>query len=277
MDTEKTPTLTANLDRTSIAKLPDDKLLALGLTQDEIKLLRSMPETQLSSMVPVSIATGKGRAKEIQAQLDFDPEIDYHGNRLCVYVDAAGHRCDKYGSKDIPVCAKHKTHAASIGTYFRSPKLRETYNAFMNSPEKLRCDGELALMRTMLSTVIAKITDDNANLEIIGAVISISDKITNTIDRMAKLEKVTPEQLDVLMKKMVEVAAKYIPADKLTDFAKDVEGIDLEDRPLRTVTGLPFIPDEPIADIQQDDKPDRDVQRRALEDIAQRMGVTADG
>lgn len=282
MDTSKEPSLTATLDKTSIAAMPDDKLISLGLTPDEIKLLRGMPDTQLSSMIPLVVTAGKERAREMQIKLGFEPEVDIHGNRRCVYVDTSGARCEQYGNKDIPVCRKHKTYAASVGTYFKTPKLRETYNAFMNSPEKLKCDGEIALMRTMLTTIVSKLDDGNTNLEIVGAIISISEKITNTIDKMSKLEKITPEQLDILMKKMVDVAAKYIDPDKLSDFARDVEAIEMEDRPLRTTNGLPFLSEE----LQHADVVDTvvhtatdgtDIQRKALTDIANHMGVTTGG
>lgn len=281
MDTQEKqkPTITTKLDKSSLAAMPDDKLMSLGLTPEEIRMLRAMPDTQISSMVPLATVVGNARATSIQPLLDYVPEVDVHGNRRCVFLEENGKRCEAYTSKDSPVCRKHKHKAKELGTYFRSAKLRETYDNFATSPEKMRCDGELALMRTMLTTLLEKLNEDNTNLEMVGAIIAITEKITNTIDKMAKLEKVTPEQLNRLMMRMVDVASKYVPSDKLSDFAKDVENIDLEDRPLRTNNGLPFMPEhieEAVVEESPTERKDMAVQRKALLDIAERMGVTVD-
>jgi hypothetical protein len=280
MESDKKPTMTTKLDTTQLAQLPIVELVALGLTVEQAEMLKAMPETQLSSMVPLALAAGKEKAREIQPLLPFNPEINVDGLRRCVYVDQDGCRCEEYGTKDIPVCRKHKAKAASLGTYFRSPKLRETYEAFANSPSKMKFDGELSLMRTMLASLLEKINDDNLNMEVIGAVTAMCEKITVATERMAKLEKITPEQLNVLMTRMVEVASKYVPADKLDEFAKDVEQIDLDKQDLKTVNGLPYAPGNNIGGAEIEGVAvDLGVmtQRKALLDVAQQMGVTTDG
>jgi len=268
--------ITDTLDTTQFSDMSDEQLLSLGLTTEEIATLRAIPAPKLSSMIPIAVAAGKAKAKEIQSNLTFDPEIDVSGHRRCVYVSVNGDRCTNYGTKDLPVCSKHKSKAASLGTYFRSPKLRETYEAFNNSPVKMHCDGELALMRTMLSALLEKINDDNINLEVIGAVTAMCEKITTTVDRMSKLEKITPEQLNNLMIRMVDVAAKYIDPEKLELFAKDVEDMKIGGN--KVVANYDFIPGEvidgeTIKEVKAAIDNGADIQRKALKDIADKMGI----
>ena len=275
------PSVTSTLDTTQFADMTDEQLASLGLTPDEIVTLRGIPAPKLSSMIPIVVAAGKTRAKEIESNLTFEPEINSKGQRRCVYVNASGERCVEYGSQDLPCCNKHKEKASSLGTYFSSPKLRETYRAFAESPLKMHCDGELALMRTMLSSLLEKVNDDNINLEVIGAVTAMCEKITTTVDRMAKLEKITPEQLNNLMIRMVDVASKYIAPEKLESFAKDVEEMRLGGD--KVVANYNFdvgetMPDgQVIKEVKADLDDGREIQKKALVDIAEKLGVIPNG
>jgi len=272
------PTLAKSLDATQLASMSDADLESLGLNVVEIQTLRSLPPTKLSSMIPLVIAAGKKKAEHIQDILPFTPEVDTNGQRRCVYIDSKGDRCEKYGDKNTPVCHKHKHKAASLGTYFQSPTLRQTYDAFVTSPDKMKADGELALMRTMLATVLSKVNDENINLEVIAAVTTMSEKITQTVDRISKLEKITPEHLQNLMKKMVEIASDYIPTEKLDEFAHRIEGLNLDDSDIRLVSGVRYMPGETvdgtkIGAIDENVK----MQKEALIEVAAKMGVVPDG
>lgn len=274
-DTKKTFLGPDQLDATPLMALPRAELLSIGFTDAEIDLMQKMPETRIKSMIPAVLAAGKARAKEIQNNMTVKPEIDVEGRRRCTYVYADGTRCSKYGTKDIPICKEHKSAAAAVGTHFRSPKLREVYNTFLNSPVKMRFDGEIAMMRTMLATFVERIDDSNINTEVVASVIAVSEKIANTIDKMAKLEKVTPEQLDVLLNKVVEIAAKYIPADKLAAFADEVGALDLDKHELVAVDAAPFYP-SPSVRTRDAEVIDRTVQRDALVQVAAHLGVSAE-
>jgi hypothetical protein len=270
-------TVTKTLDVTQLGTLPDEELQRIGLTLDEISTLRGLPPTQLSSMIPLVVAAGKKKAKEIVELLPFDPEIDVNGNRRCVFVDPHGVRCERYGDKDMPLCKQHRKKAASLGTYFSSPRLRETFEAFATSSNKLQADGELALMRTMLASLLRQVRDDSINLEIIGAVTAMSEKITVVIERISKMSQLTPEHLQRLMSKMVEIAGEYVAPDKLEEFAKRVEQIELDDLP-PTLTS-PLMPDDNIQPVAYKDPSVRSVpsvQQCALVDVAARMGVLTD-
>lgn len=268
------PSLATSLDSTQFAAMSDEELSRLGLSSDEVSLLRSMPPTRLSSMIPVVLATGKKKAEHIQELLSFAPEIDTDGSRRCVYVDAHGCRCDSYGDKNTPVCRKHAHKAQSLGSYFQSPSLRQTYDSFMSSPDKMKADGELALMRTMLATLLGKLNDDNINIEIIAGVTTMCEKITQAVDRITKLERITPEHLQNLMKKMVDIAAEFVPPDKLSEFATKIEAINLNNSDVQLRSDIRYLPGEVIngAKIVAVDQ-DVLMQKAAMLDVAERMGI----
>ena len=275
--------VTKKLDVTQFQDMSDEQLLHLGLTADEIKTLRGLPRTKLSSMIPLVVATGKKKAEYISELLPTQPEIDINGNRRCVFLHSSGSRCEAYGGKDLPVCKKHSHAAASLGSYFESPKLREIYNAHVNSPDRLKSDGEIALMRTMLSTMLSKLDEGTMNMELIGAVSVLAEKITTVVERMSKLSAITPEDLQKLMRKMVDVASEFIPPDKLEAFAKKVDEIDLNTTPTRMRSGIRFEPGDVIEGVTLTAEKDAtlppkvdtnlEVQRKALLETAVRLSV----
>lgn len=267
-------TLATELEGTQIADLTDTFLAdTCGLNKADIAMLRSLPPAQLSSAIPLVIALGKARADAAIAKLPFQPELSTSGKRRCVYVDETGTRCDKHGDADVPICKRHQKKAIMLGSHFGSPRLRETFKAFHEDPNKMNCTAELALMRTMLASLLGRITDDNLNIEIIGGVAAMCDKITVVIERIGKIEKVTPEHLNLLMTQMAEVASKYIEPEKLEAFAADVEAISLE--PDKISQRSPYMPGNDV-DVMGVPQP-ISVQKRALIETANRMGIAVSG
>jgi len=261
--------IATQLEGTQISDLSDAYLKeTCRLTQDEIDYIRKMPAQQLSTLIPLVMMIGKQKAKQAAELLPFIAEVDERGRRRCVML-INGERCRNYGDKDVPVCKKHYKEAKMLGNHFGSPLLRETYKRFYEDPNKMRCDGELSLMRTMLASLLQRITDDNLNIEVIASVTAMCDKITVVIERMGKIEKITPEHLNLLIQQMTEVAAQFIPADKLEDFAAAVEKISVE--PDKLTQRIPY---EPGAEIEVNgEKVVIDIQKRALVETAARMGV----
>ena len=227
-------------------------------------------------MIPLVVAAGKKKAEHIQEILPFKPEIDTSGRRRCVYIGPDGARCDRYGDANTPVCTKHKHKAAVLGTYFASPTLRQTYDAFAASPDKIKADGELALMRTMLASLLSKITDDNLNIELIAGITTMCEKITQTIDRISKLEKITPEQLQNLMRAMVNIASDYVPQEKLDEFATRIENLNLDSSNVQLTPGIHYMPGEELDGVKVAAKVSDDVlmQKQTLIDVALKMGIS---
>jgi hypothetical protein len=257
------------LDGTQLSDFTDEYLKeTCKLTSEQIAYIRGVPRQQLSTLIPLLKAVGKQRVPEVVESLPFIAEINERGHRRCV-MKIDGVRCEKYGDKDVPVCKEHYKDAKMLGNHFGSPILRETYKRFYEDPNKMRCDSELTLMRTMLASLLQRITDDNLNIELIAGVTSMCDKITSVVERMGKIEKLTPEHINILMQQMTEVAAKYIPADKLEAFAVDIEKISVE--PNKLTQRIPY---QPGAEVEVNGKPvEITVQKRALVETAVRMGV----
>lgn len=258
------------LEGTQLSDLSDDYLHNVcELTIEQIAHIRSVPRQQLSTLIPLLLAVGKKKlTSKMVESLPFIAEINERGHRRCV-MKIDGVRCEKYGDKDVPVCKEHYKDAKMLGNHFGSPLLRETYKRFYEDPNKMRCDSELTLMRTMLASLLQRITDDNLNIELIAGVTSMCDKITSVVERMGKIEKLTPEHINLLMQQMTEVAAKYIPADKLEEFASDVEKISVE--PNKLTQRIPY---QPGAEVEINGKQvEITVQQRALVETATRMGV----
>lgn len=266
-------TLALELDATMPEDIPDEVWFQAGVTSEQLLKIKKLPKLEISSMIPLVMALGKTRAKQTAKLLPMKFEMNAEGERRCVYVDDEGKRCEKYGTKNIPVCVKHLERVTMIGHFFKSPKLREMYQRFASDKEKMSCDGELAMMRTMLATLLEKMDEDNVNIEVIGAVTAMCDKITVVVDRMAKLEKITPEQLNILMQRMVAISANYIPADKLEDFAKEVEVLSVSGA--APVMEGRFLPGESVE--TSDGATHTITVKKALLDVAQRMGVTQNG
>lgn len=261
--------IATHLEGTQLSDLSDEYLKeTCRLTQDEIDYIRKMPAQQLSTLIPLVMMIGKKAAALAAPKLPFIPEINERGCRRCVMI-TDHERCRRYGDKDVPVCKEHYKDAKMLGNHFGSPMLRETYKRFYEDPNKMRCDSELTLMRTMLASLLQRINDDNLNIELIAGVTTMCDKITTVVERMGKIEKITPEHLNLLMQQMTEVAAKYIPADKLEQFAEDIEKISVE--PNKLTQRIPY---EPGAEIEVNGKTVVvDMQKRALVETAARMGV----
>lgn len=266
------PSLTTQLDGTQMSDLTDAQLFNAGLDPDQIKYLRSLPSGDLSSMIPLVLSIGDRKASQIQDKLPFVPEIDHRGHRRCVYVNRDGNRCGRYGDADIPICSRHTGKAMMLGTHFKSKMLRDTFQGFYNDPQKLNCFSELALMRTMLAAILQRVSDENANMEVIGGITAMCDKITVVVERISKLEKVTPEHLNALMKALTEVAIKYIPAEQVESFADEVEKISIE--PDALIQVKPYMPGEEVE--VNGRKEIVTTQKRALLETAERMGIAID-
>lgn len=264
--------LATELDATTPADLPDEVWLAAGITREQLEKIKKLPVIEISSMIPLVMELGKCATKKIVKNIPIEFEINADGERRCVYT-SDGVRCAKYGTKNIPVCAKHIERITMVGHFFRSPKLREMYQRFATDKEKMSCDGELAMMRTMLASLIEKVDETNLNIEVIASITAMCDKITVVVDRMSKLEKITPEQLNILMQRMVAISATYIPADKLEAFAKEVEVLSVSGA-TPTMEGK-FLPGEEVK--QLDGSIETITVRKALLDVAQQMGVTQSG
>jgi len=265
--------LATELNGDQLPDLSDEALRQCGLSPQKIRFIRSLPVQQLSTLIPLVMAIGKEAARDVvdSGVLPFTAEIDINGHRRCAY-ERNGKRCTKYGTTDIPICNNHMEKAKMLSSHFGSPKLRETFDRFNNDPNKMSCTAELSLMRTMLATLLSKINDDNINIEIMAGVTAMCDKITVVVERLSKLEKVTPEHLNLVMKAMTDVAVQFISPEKLEDFAACVERISIE--PNTLVQKSLYEPGQSITVNGKESV--ISIQKRALLETAERMGIAID-
>lgn len=241
------------------------------LVDEEATAIRSLPIIGISSGIKLAKAVGKGRAKQLIKLSKVYPEIDCDGNRRCVH-SINGFRCKNYS--DIPVCKKHFEKASMLSpATFKSATLREAYMRNLANPRKLQADSELAVMRTMLELLLSKANDQgNMPIEMIGAISALSEKITIVIDRMSKMQEITPEKVETMMERVVDIISTYVPPDKLKECADKISSVNLH-QPSCTIG---YVPGETVEQYSEGNLVENQittVHQRALLETAIHLGV----
>lgn len=208
-------------DKLATSLLYGDWIDCLGdlLRPDEKAILANMPQVEIASLPLLEAAIGVRRARELLKQAEILPEIDKNGHRRCVY-EKNGKRCTRYAP--IPVCDKHFERASMLSAHFKSKTLRDEYNKLLNSPYKMHLDSELSMMRLMLGVLVGKLNDGAVTFEHIVAVTTMCEKISGVVDKMAKMNAITPETIDKMMANVVDVLALHVPPDKLPLIAAEI-------------------------------------------------------
>lgn len=194
------------------------------LTDLEIAKIESMPPCSVSSALKLQSAIGIQRTKQVLKVASYFPEVDMNGRRRCVYKEDEI-RCKTYSN--MPTCDTHYDRATMISpSVFKNSSLRAAYTRNLVNPRKMQADSELAIMRTMLELLVAK-AGENGNLpmEQIAAIASMSDKITVIVERMHKMNEITPEKIEIMMSKVVDIIAEYVHPDKLKECAEKIGNI----------------------------------------------------
>jgi hypothetical protein len=88
-------------------------------------------------------------------------------------------------------------HGGTTGYYqfLDEGKVREVYDQFLNDPNVFGLRQELALQKTMLASVLSRIEggelkDISPNM--VGSIMAITERITVTVERIAKIESNVP-------------------------------------------------------------------------------------
>jgi hypothetical protein len=127
------------------------------------------------------------------------------------------------------MCGNHMSAVANFTKHFRSQKLRDQFLTFMNDPHKMRLTGELSLLRVMLVQMISRTDNDVLPIQHIEAITVLCEKIMSMSVNMSKLNQLTPEVVDNILNKAIDVLAKYLPPDKLVEAAKEIQALSLVD------------------------------------------------
>lgn len=247
------------------------------LTPEQVKALRRLPEGELLSETLLCMGIGTTAAKKVLARSGVKAEIRRDGARRCV-ITKNGERCDTYVTPDHAayvnrqvVCKKHTKVAMNLTSFFTSERLKDAYEAFRTDPAKMQADGELAMMRLMLSQLVERMSDDRViSMDQIAAITTLCEKITQTIERISKVEKLTPENMERIIGEIVKLSASYVPPEKLAEFAQKVEEIEYSDT---VISATPMLPTKTITV----EKKDVQVQRRAMLDVANHLGISTEG
>lgn len=258
------------------AKLQNsDWYSALGnqLSKTEQLGLLTIPDSEILSAISLEAVCGKYRAKELIAHSGVWPEIDFDGMRLCMHCSTDGVRCTNYN--DQPICKRHEKSAMNSVINFKSVKLRDRYQKELRNPRKLQLGGELAMMRTMLSLMVDKVGDnDQLPLEYIGAITQMCEKISGVVDKMHKMSTITPEHIDNILTKAVDIISRFVPADKLEAIALEIEALD----PSKIEADSPFMPGDTLESsdgvrLIETVEPDAPKVKRELVEIADKLGI----
>lgn len=231
------------------------------LTPIELYALSKFPKTSVLSAPLLEEAIGASRARKVIRESGILPEINTNGERRCTYV-LNGKRCKKYNN--IPVCDTHFDRACMLSNHFKSASLRKEYERLMNSPYKMHLDSELAMMRLMLGVLVGKINDGGVSMEHVVAITQMSEKIAGVVDKMSKMNAVTPETVDKLMNGVVQIIAQYVPADQLPQISAEIAKIN----PKVNSCDVPYEPGDKIGDEMVEAIP---MHKRALLEIAAQM------
>ena len=199
------------------------------------------------------------------------PEISLSGHRRCVYVSDDTIRCREYTLNGM--CGNHMSTVANFTKHFKSQKLRDQFSTFMNDPHKMRLTGELSLLRVMLVQMISRSETDIMPIQHIEAITVLCEKIMNMSVNMNKLNQLTPEVVDNILNKAVDVLAKYLPPDRLLEAAKEIQALALVDPSAESPVdpgNLIEVDNELVKITTNTEDPDA-IKRRALYSEAKRL------
>ena len=250
--------------------LADDWINILGdlITGTQASKIEALPKTPLLSGIKLKYAFGENVAKRLIRKCGVLPEIDIEGSRRCVYIKD-GVRCENYSS--TPCCDEHFEEAQMLSNHFRSNTLRKQYEELMGSKHKLQLDSEVSMMRLMLGILVSKLNDNAITIEHIVAVTQLCEKITGVVDKMSKMNSVTPETVDIMMSKVVDIIALYVEPDKLAIIADAISKVV----PTYNVCDIQVMPGDTYIEGGQEREP-ISIHKRALIEIAAQMKVTGD-
>jgi hypothetical protein len=245
------------------------ELLSSRLTPNEKEKLKSLNKSSVLSAIQLHQAVGNRlRAQKLMKSIEpILSEISLEGHRRCVYVFDNGVRCREYTLQGM--CGSHMSAVANFTKHFKSQKLRDQFVTFMNDPHKMRLTGELSLLRVMLVQMISRSEHDVLPIQHIEAITVLCEKIMSMSVNMSKLNQLTPEVVDNILNKAVDVLAKYLPADRLMEAAKEIQALALVDPTAETPIdpgNFIVINEEPVRIGTNVEDPNAILRRTAMEE-----------
>ncbi len=165
--------------------------------------------------------------------------------------------------------------AVSFTKHFKSQKLRDQFQEFVNDPHKMRLTGEMALLRVMLVQMISRTESDTLPIQHIEAITVLAEKVMGMANTISKMNQLTPEVVDNILNKAIEVLAKYLPPDRLVEAAQEIQALSNTDpKPVEPIEVGNFIEvDERTLRITSNTEDPNSIQKRTLLEEAQRLQI----
>lgn len=245
--------------------------------KEEYLLLLNCRSTKILSIHTLIETVGKIKAKKLEKlanEAGFFAEIGRDSTRRCVYIKD-GKRCKAY-VKGI-MCVDHHKEVGMFSNFFRSVEFKERFEAFRTSSQKMQLDNEQALLRVLITELVSKMgKPGDVPIELIGGITTMIDKLANMTDKMSKMSEITPEAVENLLDKVVDIMIKYVPKENLEQASSEVAKLSIvkiePKQEFTAGTNIEYAGEEvKITSTASDGVA---IKNRAFEDIAKRLGVS---
>ena len=116
---------------------------------------------------------------------------------------------------------------------FGSSTLEAEFQRLANDPDRLDLSEELAITRLSLQSVVRKVgakSIDELGPETLAAMNALAGQVGEVVERISKVERglqltLNVEQLASAAQQVAQLAAKFIPADKVAAFFDEIKSI----------------------------------------------------
>jgi hypothetical protein len=246
------------------------EILSEHLTPLEKLELRNSPQSTLLSAIQLQTILGAKRTQHlvsIALSLNILVEIDVDGKRRCMFVEDE-RRCKNYSSGGI--CMNHAVKVQNYSNHFKSQHIRDAHEKFRKDPRRLSLDGDLAILRVLLTQTINLTTNaatGQMGLQGIQTSTVLVDKIRAMVESISSISKLTPEYVDNLLNKVIEAATEFIDPTRLEEFAARVQSLMLlepePDVPIEEGTEIEIDGEKHTVEVEAPTK-EENLQARAL-------------
>ena len=186
-------------------------------------------------------------------------EVNPATGRRCTAIGAKGTQCRAWAEKGSDECSYHarglivgnlyrpgemanaevtfdeKEVLARSPYQFKSPILQKQFLAHFYNPDKMCLDAELALIRTCLQGVVAKIKADAAEdlgPDAIALLTTLAKNVAECVETMSRVQErldtsVQVEQLMIAVEGFASLAREFIPEEDFAVFAQKLRDVPL--------------------------------------------------
>jgi hypothetical protein len=94
----------------------------------------------------------------------------------------------------------------------------------------------------MLFALTRKVQGDDIPFDILAAITALCDKIGGNVERMSKINTITPEVVERLLDKIVDIMGDYVDADRLVECSERIMAVSV----LEPVSVIPYEPGDEV-------------------------------